>query len=569
MAIALIGSTEQALSISHPVSSFLSKQHILSPNPLQSAKVPHQAKPNPHSRIQASTSQLYLPQAHISTRPLLTPTHISQASPQHNLSPKSVERRSMAKANGLRQLHRILFVPTFAALFFACLNTDSVNAECGVLPAQDASNNIVLNPGEVVNSCSGRFTLIHEDNGSVTLQHTPTGQILWQVNGQQGQAYAFNSLSNSGLDGNVATLPSPNSLDLTGNTTPPPKANDWDPSGNQVATPTPPTPPTPEATNAASNLALLPPQTDPNPDSNAESSTFPQTSNGDSSAVPSEGWQLDSNVATSNTLPEPLITKRREVKKRYNSFAAPTARLNVQDDGNIIISDGGASSLWTSNTKGTDCNQRFFTDAEKEALASKAESVGGSNLASVIREDPCALLKVEVDPYGGQSQEVTLDLNDPINLTARAAKKGRTVVNEYEFVLKLNPSSPQGWVIPIGTARLTKTWFFDGRTVSNAWGAAPDKASVDGETNDIAMAIGYHFGYIGRGSELDVFSDYHNQGRGAHTSTRRVLVNFESQFLRSIYQYYWTMRQELYVKSFADGKVKCRGGTHCEEVQGP
>lgn len=472
----------------------------------------------------------------------------------------------MAKANGLSQPHHLLFVPTFAALFFACLSTHLVNAECGVLSAQDASNNIVLNPGEIINSCSGKFTLIHEDGGSVTLQHTPTGQILWQVAGQQGQAYAFNSLSNSGWDGGVAALPPPNSLDLTGNTTPPPKASDWDPLGSPLA---PPTTFTPEKTNVASDLALLPPQGDTNPDSNVRSSNFPQTPSEDSSALTSGAWQLDSNVASPNILPEPPITKRKQIKKRSNSFTTSTVRLNVQDDGNIIISDGGASDLWTSNTKGTDCNQRFFADVEKEALASKAESVGGSKLGSLIREDPCALLKVEVTPYGGQSQEVAVDFKDPINLTARAAKKGRTVVNEYEFVLRLNPSSPNGWIVPIGTARLKKTWFFDGRTVSNAWGAAPDKASVDGETNDVAMAIGYHFGYIGRGSELDVFSDYHNQGRGAHTSIRRVLVNFESQFLRSIYQYFWTMRQELYIKSFADGKVKCRGGTHCLEVNGP
>lgn len=470
----------------------------------------------------------------------------------------------MAKATGLSQLQRlILFVPTFAALFLAFLNTDLVNGECGVLSAQAASSNIVLSPGEVVNSCSGRFTLIHEDDGKVSLQHTPTGQILWQVNGQQGQAYAFNSLSNSGWDGSVAALPSPNSPDLTGNITPPPEASSWDPSGNQVA------PLIPEVTNAASNLALLPTPTDPNPDSDVGSSTFPQTSNGDSSAVPFGGWQLDSNVASPDILPEPKITKRRQIKKRFNGFTASTIRLNVQDDGNIIISDGGASNLWTSNTKGTDCTQRFFADVEKEALASKAESVGGTDLASLIREDPCALLKVEVEPYGGESQEISVDFKDPINLTARAAKRGRTVVNEYNFELRLNPSNSKGWIIPIGRARLKKTWFFDGRTVSNAWGAAPDKASVDGETNDAALAVGYHFGYIGRGSEVDVFSDYHNHGRGAHTSVRRVLVNFESQFLRSIYQYFWTMRQELYIKSFADGKVMCRGGTHCTEVRGP
>lgn len=469
----------------------------------------------------------------------------------------------MAKATSLSQLRLIIFVPTFAALFLAFLHTDLVNADCGVLSAKDASSNIVLSPGEVVNSCSGRFTLIHNDDGKVTLQHTPTGQILWQVNGQQGQAYAFNSLSNPGWDGGVAALPSPNSPDLTENATPPPKASDWDPSGNQVA------PPISEAANAASDLASLPSPTDPNPDSDVGSSTAPQTSNGDSSAVPFGGWQLDSNLASPDILPEPDITKRKQIKKRYNSFTASTTRLNVQDDGNIIISDGGASNLWTSNTKGTDCTQRFFADVEKEALASKAESVGGSNLASLIRGDPCALLKVEVKPYGGQSQEISVDFKDPINLTARAAKKGRTVVNEYEFELRLNPTSPNGWVIPIGKARLKKTWFFDGRTVSNAWGAAPDKASVDGETNDAALAVGYHFGYIGRGSEVDVFSDYHNYGRGAHTSVRRVLVNFESQFLRSIYQYFWTMRQELYIKSFADGKVMCRGGTHCLEVSGP
>lgn len=469
----------------------------------------------------------------------------------------------MAKATGLSQLRLIIFVPTFAALFLAFLHTDLVNAECGVLSAEDASSNVVLSPGEVVDSCSGRFRLIHKDDGKVTLQHTPTGQILWQVNGQQGQAYAFNSLSNPGWDGNVAALPSPYSPDLTENASPPPKASDWDPSGDQVPSPIP------EAINAASNLASLPSPTDPNPDSDVGSSTSPQTSNGDSSAIPFGGWQLDPTVASPNILPEPEITKRKQRKKRYNSFTASATRLNVQDDGNIIISDGGAPNLWTSNTKGTDCTQRFFADVEKEALASKAESVGGSKLASLIREDPCALLKVEVEPYGGHSQEIAVDFKDPINLTARAEKKGRTVVNEYAFELRLNPKDPGGWVIPIGKARLTKTWFFDGRTVSNAWGAAPDKASVDGETNDVALAVGYRFGYIGRGSELDVFSIYHNQGRGAHTSVRRVLVNFESQLLKSIYQYVWTMRQELFIKSFADGKVMCRGGTHCLEVSGP
>lgn len=469
----------------------------------------------------------------------------------------------MAKATGFSQLRIIIFVPTFAALFLAFLHTDLVNAECGTLSAADASSNVVLSPGEVVNSCSGRFKLIHEDDGKVTLQHTPTGQILWQVNGQQGQAYAFNSLSNPGWDGNVAAIPSPYSPDLIENGSPLPKASDWDPSRDQVA------PPISEVTNAASNLASLPSPTDPNQDSDVGSSTSPQTSDGDSSALPFGGGQLDSTVASLNILPEPDITKRKQKKKRYNNFTASTTRLNVQDDGNIIISDGGASNLWTSNTKGTDCTQRFFADVEKEALASKAESVGGSNLASLIREDPCALLKVSVEPYGGQSQEISVDFKDPINLTARAAKKGRTVVNEYAFELRLNPTSPDGWVVPIGEARLTKTWFFDGRTVSNAWGAAPDKASVDGETNDVALAVGYRFGYIGRGSELDVFSNYHNQGRGAHTSVRRVLVNFESQLLRSLYQYVWTMRQELYIKSFADGKVMCRGGTHCREVNGP
>lgn len=469
----------------------------------------------------------------------------------------------MAKATGLGQLSLIIFAPTFVALFLALFQIDVVNAECGVLSAKDASSNIVLSPGEVVNSCSGRFTLIHKDDGKVTLQHTPTGQILWQVNGQQGQAYAFNSQSNSGWDGSVAALPSPNSLETTENATPSPKASDWDPSGDQV------TSPISEATNAASDLASLPSPTDLNLDSDVGSSTSPQTPNGDSSTLPFGGWQFDPNVASPNILPEPGITRRKQIRKRYNSFTASTTRLNVQDDGNIVISDGEAADLWTSNTKGTDCTQRFFADVEKEALASKAESVGGSNLASLIRENPCALLKVEVKPYGGQSQEVSVDFKDPINLTARAAKKGRTVVNEYEFELRLNPTSPDGWVVPIGKARLKKTWFFDGRTVSNAWGAAPDKASVDGETNDVALAVGYKFGYIGRGSEVDVFSDYHNQGRGAHTSVRRVLVNFESQLLRSIYQYSWTMRQELYIKSFADGKVMCRGGTHCIEVSGP
>lgn len=469
----------------------------------------------------------------------------------------------MAKATGLGQLSLIIFAPTFVALFLALFQIDVVNAECGVLSAKDASSNIVLSPGEVVNSCSGIFTLIHKDDGKVTLQHTPTGQILWQVNGQQGQAYAFNSQSNPGGDGSVAALPSPNSLDTTENAIPPPKASDWDPSGDQV------TSLISEATDAASDLASLPSPTDLNLDSDVGSSTSPQTPNGDSSTLPLGGWQFDPNVVSPIILPEPGITRRKQIRKRYNSFTASTTRLNVQDDGNIVISDGEAANLWTSNTKGTDCTQRFFADVEKEALASKAESVGGSNLASLIRENPCALLKVEVKPYGGQSQEVSIDFKDPINLTARAAKKGRTVVNEYEFELRLNPTSPDGWVVPIGKARLKKTWFFDGRTVSNAWGAAPDKASVDGETNDVALAVGYKFGYIGRGSEVDVFSDYHNQGRGAHTSVRRVLVNFESQLLRSIYQYSWTMRQELYIKSFADGKVMCRGGTHCIEVSGP
>lgn len=47
------------------------------PNPILSARVFHQPKPKPRSRVQASTSQLYLYYTQSSTRPLLTPFHIS------------------------------------------------------------------------------------------------------------------------------------------------------------------------------------------------------------------------------------------------------------------------------------------------------------------------------------------------------------------------------------------------------------------------------------------------------------------------------------------------------------
>lgn len=498
----------------------------------------------------------------------------------------------MVMVTGFDRLRRVLLVPTLIAVFVAFLLADPVKADCGVIPAQD-SQNVILNPGEVVSSCSGKFSLMYKDDGSVVLQYTPTGQVIWQSTAEKGKAYAFNSLGNSGLDSGAAAIPSPSNADSTANAGPSPGPDKLDLSANKAPQPTLNTwdlsaNPVPSTNPGMGSMASLPSSSDMPFDPNAVPGFIPQDSTGNAqpatlppasnlpsdpsmaSTVPADNVQLDANSAFLSSPSDSSITTRRRMRKRYNSFSASPVRLNVQDDGNLVMSDGGMSALWTSDTKGTDCSQVFFPDVETEALASKAESKqGGSDLASLIRQDPCALLNVAAENVGGESQQLAADPQDPINLVSRAAKKGRTVINEYNFVLKTNPSNPKGWIIPIGSARLKKTWYFDGKTVSNAWGNAPDKASVDGETYDMALAVGFSYGFIGRGSELDVFSDYHENGRGAHTSVRRVMLNFETQFFRSLYAFKYTMRQELYIKAFADGKVDCQGQSHCREVRGP
>ena len=217
---------------------------------------------------------------------------------------------------------------------------------------------------------------------------------------------------------------------------------------------------------------------------------------------------------------------------------------------------------WTSNTQGTDCSDTFVPDAVREDLAVIVEKES-SEAASIVRANACALFNVVVEDNGGIAEEIAAATAGP------AVLKGRTVVYEYKFVLNAGEGNIGFQKFLIGSARLQKTWYYDQSRVSNSAGGDPDKATLDGDATTAAQILGYSWAGATPGSEVDAFSMYKGNGRGAHYSSRKALMKWEVPLAGSLVAFKPQWQQELLIKGFADGIVQCNGGTVCRDVPNP
>lgn len=242
------------------------------------------------------------------------------------------------------------------------------------------------------------------------------------------------------------------------------------------------------------------------------------------------------------------------------------AQLVVQDDGNVVVSRASENGIdtieWTSNTQGTDCSDTFVPDTVREDIAANVEN-SSPEAASIVRANACALFDVDVEDNGAIAEEIAADIAGP------AVLKGRTVVHEYKFVLNAAEGNIGFEKFLIGSARLQKTWYYDGKRVSNAAGGDPDKATLDGDATTGAQILGYSWGGATAGSEIDAYSIYEGNGKGAHYSSRRALMKWEVPIAGTLVAYKPMWQHELLIKGFGDGRVECEGGTACKNVPNP
>lgn len=249
-----------------------------------------------------------------------------------------------------------------------------------------------------------------------------------------------------------------------------------------------------------------------------------------------------------------------------NNPLLSTARLVVQDDGNVVINrdsgDGTETLEWSSGTKGTDCGQVFITDTTKNDLATIAEN-NDAAFASAIRANVCFLFSVTLEAGDTTVEDIGAEVAGP------GALPGRTVITEYKFNVLFSYSPTDIRDTPIGAARLKKTWYYDGSKVSNAAGEDPAKASLQGEATTIAQILGFSWGGSVPGSDQDDYSPYKGNGKGAHFSSRTAFLKWEVPIGGSLVAFKPTWQQELFLKGFADGKVECRGGQSCLNAKNP
>lgn len=105
--------------------------------------------------------------------------------------------------------------------------------------------------------------------------------------------------------------------------------------------------------------------------------------------------------------------------------------------------------------------------------------------------------------------------------------------------------------------------------MSNSAGGDPDKATLDGDATTGAQILGYSWGGATAGSEVDAYSIYKGNGKGAHYSSRRALMKWEVPIAGTLVAFKPFWQHELLIKGFGDGRVECEGGTSCKNVPNP
>lgn len=264
-----------------------------------------------------------------------------------------------------------------------------------------------------------------------------------------------------------------------------------------------------------------------------------------------------------------------------DATAKAPARLVLQNDGNLIVklqTDSGTETetvVWSSATQGTDCTIAFVTDKEKETLVQNFETAN-SLAASVMKDDVCSLFNIisvridssiqDINPGSTQKSE---DKNkDKSEDKYSAALPGRTVMNRYKWRWPIDEGKYGVSYLDFGEARMTKTWYYDGKIVSNAGGGDPERASIEGEASLYAGLAGIIFYAESLGSEKELWSSFHGFGRGAHYSYRRPLWRWETPLSKIKLLSDPAYQHGLSIKGFANGRVECNGG-ECENMPTP
>ena len=288
--------------------------------------------------------------------------------------------------------------------------------------------------------------------------------------------------------------------------------------------------------------------------------------------------------------------KRIEIRKRddpvpdKNGIRHWHIQLKITPDGNLDLTGfgndhkGGSDNniKWSSDTKGVDCGSFFIPDKGRQAVIAKVnQHEQGTDMSTLLQNSPCSIEKVYVTQAGERMEELpaeregggTAGSGSGSGVQPRFVLPGRTIENSFKFYLTNNPTDPHRILVPIGEARLTKTYYYNGENVSSTVpGSNPDRAKLTGEATDLAQIVGYLFGYQNPGSDVEEFVNWHNSPMGASLSSRVSRMNFEMlPFLPfpSLFIIKWAWHHELWIKGFGDGHVECRGGHHCIGLKGP
>lgn len=281
-----------------------------------------------------------------------------------------------------------------------------------------------------------------------------------------------------------------------------------------------------------------------------------------------------------------------------------SGRLELTENGNLEIhrktGDMTETRAWESKTDGVECLpsknckggcpiKLHITNSEVGVVSNHMQERGYDDQARYIREDVCALFRPKFNELGIRDvQDDSLSLAghaNSLSLAGRAIKqhsntseiekryfKFRNIVLEHEMAVTfyLTEAPQLSQTLIVATMRLQKLFFYDGFSVMNGKGDAPDRAAVTGDPVDWAGWGGLNYAGQAAGSDLDAWSpitdENHNVLHGgmyAHESKREVRMEWKLPLINAFINtdiYYST---SMSLKVLANGKAFCRGGADC------
>ena len=242
------------------------------------------------------------------------------------------------------------------------------------------------------------------------------------------------------------------------------------------------------------------------------------------------------------------------------------------------------SSITIAGERVYDCGEVGLINGQQvTTVVDAAEGLGlPQESLDQLAADPCLLTRGRWAPIPGSSEDVFAEG------AGTAVLPGRTVQNKYIYEVPLNlpgsvdnpcgfaylecldgiPSTADNYVI-VGYAILEKTWYWTGGRVTNSAGEDPDKAKLTGAATTLGLGLGYSWLGAAPGSDVDAFRPFNGNGKGAHLSQRNAVLQWEVPLVGSFIAIKPRLNQELSVKGFSDGTVRCTGGTNCLAVPTP